>query len=147
MRATSGGILLLACVHYVQICLGKDLVSVLHAACLTSGFQCPAHAMYAVPSTRKNATRLLHCVGITSGIQYNLPSCLNTVTPGASCGESTGISGTCCPIGFSCSSPANSGTPFCEANSPPSYSFAGPTCRVLLSIGQPCGKRQNGISH
>lgn len=146
MRATRIGLSFLPFVSYVQICLGNNAVHFFHGAHPTFGSQFLAHDKHAVPSTRKNAIHLLHCVGITSGIQYNLPSCLNTVPPGASCGESTGISGTCCPIGFSCNSPADGGTPFCEANSPPSYNFAGPTCRILLPIGQPCGERQNGIS-
>ena len=146
MRAIRIGLSLLSCVTYVQICLGKDSVHFLHGSHPTSDSEGLAHDKHAAPSTRKNAIRLFHCVGITSGIQYNLPNCLNTVQPGASCGESTGISGTCCPIGFSCNSPADGGTPFCEANISPSYSFAGPSCRILLPIGQPCGERQNGIS-
>ena len=85
-------------------------------------------------------------VGITSGIQYNLPGCLNTVQPGAACGQSTAVSSTCCPIGFDCSTPSDGGTSVCTiASGPPAYSFAPPTCLDHLHPDQQCGK-DSGMS-
>ena len=84
--------------------------------------------------------------GINSGIQYNLPGCLNTVQPGAACGQSTPVSSTCCPVGFDCITPSDNGTSVCSvASGPPLYNFAPSTCLDHLHPEQECGK-DSGMS-
>ena len=102
----------------------------------------PAHGTYLLRSYTYSPSHksFTFDAGISSGIQYNLPGCLNTVQPGATCGQSTAVSSTCCPIGFDCTTPSDGGTSVCTVSSgQPSFSFAPPTCLSHLHPDQQCG--------
>ena len=78
------------------------------------------------------------CAGTTSGIQYNLPTCLNTVQLGETCGSDNSIKGTCCPIGLSCMRPHGRSKYTCMEGDQLSWDFAPPTCNQHLHPNDKC---------
>ena len=109
-----------------------------------------ASALIALIATISNQTRRdcddshaesMHicCAATTSGIQYNLPSCRNTVQQSDVCGSSNPIAGTCCPIGMSCSQSPRNSTFVCMESSNLSWDFAPPSCTQRLHPSDTCG--------
>ena len=85
------------------------------------------------------AIHFLPCAGTTSGIQYNLPTCRNTVQLGHACGSSNPVSDTCCPIGLSCERAHGKQAYTCVEGGQLSWDFAPPTCTTLLHPNEKCG--------
>ena len=82
----------------------------------------------------------LRSAGTTSGIQYNLPTCRNTVQLGGACGSSNPIRGTCCPIGLSCEQAQGKHTHTCVESTQLSWDFAPPACTTKLHPNVKCGR-------